>query len=249
MHKKISDLYCGLPRGGPGSEGSTIRALRIIRDLACNPMVLDAGCGTGASTIVLSRNLDCEITAIDITEQAIARLRRKVEERGLETRIKALIHDMGEVKSLNKKFDLIWSEGAIYNLGFENGLRKFSKVLNKGGYTAVTELTLQNDDIPGAVKEYWGKYYPGAGTIEKNLEIINNCGFSNEGYFWLPESDWIDDFYKPMAEAIPEYRRENEGIIKDPELRNELEELEEEIDFFNKYSRFFGYVFYVMRKM
>lgn len=249
MHKKIFDLFCGLPRGGPGNEGSTIRALRIINDLVCNPKVLDAGCGVGASTLVLSRNLDWQLTAIDIFEKVIEILNEKIINSGLETRVKALVHDMGDPGGLGKKFDLIWSEGAVYNLGFENGLKTFAGALNASGYIAVTELTLLENNAPDAVKNFMSRYYPAATTIEGNLEIIRRCGLSEEGHFVLPESAWNDDYFTPMAEAVNRFRAENEAGEKDPELEKELAGLEEEIDFYHKYSRYYGYVFYVMRKM
>jgi cyclopropane fatty-acyl-phospholipid synthase-like methyltransferase len=249
MHKKIFDLFCGLPRGGPGNEGCTIRALRIVSDLVCSPKVLDAGCGVGASTLVIARNLDCQLTAIDTFEKVIEILQKKITDRGLETRVKALVHDMGNPEGLGKKFDLIWSEGAVYNLGFENGLKTLARALNPRGYIAVTEMTLLEDAIPDEVKAYMDKYYPAVTTIEGNLEIIKKCGLSEEGHFVLPESAWSDDFYTPMAEVIPKYREENESGSRDSVLEEELRELEEEIDFYHKYSRYFGYVFYVMRKM
>jgi hypothetical protein len=33
--------------------------------------------------------------------------------------------------------DLIWSEGAIYNMGFEKGLQSWHQFLKTGGYIAV----------------------------------------------------------------------------------------------------------------
>ncbi len=120
MHPKIFKLCSELPRGGPGNEESTIRALRIANDIACNPGLLDAGCGAGASTLVLTRNPDCEITAIDSYDEVIRILNEKIAQRGLESRIKALVHDINDVKSLGIRFDVIRAEGSIYNLGFEN---------------------------------------------------------------------------------------------------------------------------------
>jgi hypothetical protein len=37
--------------------------------------------------------------------------------------------------------DLLWSEGAIYLLGFEDGLRRFRPCLAPGGLAAVTECS------------------------------------------------------------------------------------------------------------
>ena len=39
----------------------------------------------------------------------------------------------------NEELDLIWSEGAIYNIGFERGMNEWNKYLKKGGFIAVSE--------------------------------------------------------------------------------------------------------------
>src|SRR5262249_11799155 len=45
-------------------------------------------------------------------------------------------------------FDLIWSEGAIYVMGFAEGLRAWKRLLKPHGAIAVTELSWLGPDIP-----------------------------------------------------------------------------------------------------
>ena len=40
-----------------------------------------------------------------------------------------------------EELDLIWSEGAIYNIGFERGMNEWNKFLKKNGFIAVTEAS------------------------------------------------------------------------------------------------------------
>ncbi len=128
-------------------------------------------------------------------------------------------------------------------------MKIFSEVLNRYGYIAVTELTLLEKETPAEVRNYRNKYYPDIRTTEENPEIIRKCGLSDEGHFTLPESAWYDDFYIPMGELIRKYRNENTCNGRDELLEEELKELETEIYFYRNYSHYFGYVFYVMRKM
>lgn len=37
-------------------------------------------------------------------------------------------------------FDIIWSEGAIFIIGFEQGLREWKPFLKLGGYLVLSEL-------------------------------------------------------------------------------------------------------------
>lgn len=63
-----------LPRLGPGDDSATLKALRMLfgerpqgRTLSCNTgmNILDLGCGNGAQTLVLARNTEGIITAVD----------------------------------------------------------------------------------------------------------------------------------------------------------------------------------------
>ena len=49
------DLYGDLPRAGPGDNGSTARALGMIKGLPAEPRILDLGCGPGVQTLELCR--------------------------------------------------------------------------------------------------------------------------------------------------------------------------------------------------
>ena len=38
-------------------------------------------------------------------------------------------------------YDVIWSEGAIYNIGFEKGVKDWKRFLKTGGMMVVSEIT------------------------------------------------------------------------------------------------------------
>lgn len=56
-------------RQGPGDDTETMRALSLAGlDRSRRLKIADIGCGTGASSFVLARELDCAITAVDEEE-------------------------------------------------------------------------------------------------------------------------------------------------------------------------------------
>ena len=57
-------------------------------------------------------------------------------------------------------FDLIWSEGAIYNIGFRAGLEAWRPLLVKGGCMAVSEATWLTEDRPAEARAFWQEGYP-----------------------------------------------------------------------------------------
>jgi SAM-dependent methyltransferase len=68
-------------------------------------------------------------------------LEQRSEKTGLKDKISLLEKSMDELPFEKESLDLIWSEGAIYNIGFENGIKNWKKFLKPGGYLVVSEIT------------------------------------------------------------------------------------------------------------
>ncbi|WP_345851385.1 class I SAM-dependent methyltransferase [Shewanella algae] len=76
------DLHLDGERQGPGDEKETFRALAHAQLDTSSPLkVADIGCGTGASTIVLAKNLpNAEITAVDLFPEFLTVLKQRAEQ-------------------------------------------------------------------------------------------------------------------------------------------------------------------------
>ena len=144
-----------------------------------------------------------------------------------------------------KSFDIIWSEGALYIMGFQNGLKRCHRLLKDDGSMAVSELVVTAPNPPDAVTEYFDKEYPDIKDIEKNIEIIEKEGFRRVSHFTLPESAWWKNYYLPMEKELPRLKKKYRG--NDAALAV-FEEFEKEIDFYRRFSNFFGYEFFIMQK-
>ena len=92
-------------------------------------------------------------------------------------------------------FDIIWSEGALYFMGFQNGLKRCHQLLKDKGYLAVTELVYTVPDPPAPVVEYLESEYPDIKNIEDNIDVIKKEGFNLISNFTLPESAWLNNYY------------------------------------------------------
>ena len=108
----LFELFEDTPRQGPGSLETTRRALRLLPAALRIERVLDLGCGTGGSTIVLAEDTGAHVTAVDIHPPFLETLRARAEERGLGDRITTVAADMAKAASLGGGFDLIWAEGS-----------------------------------------------------------------------------------------------------------------------------------------
>jgi len=238
------ELFESLPRGGPGDNASTRKAWRAMPDVPPSPEILDIGCGPGVQTIEMARLSGGKITALDNHQPFLDKLRREADRLGLSAHIKTLNKSMFEMNFPSGSFDVIWSEGAIYFLGLENGLRACLPFLRNGGYVAVTEAVWLKPGAPDDVRKLW-QAYPALTTVADNLEIIGRTGLRILDHFVLPARSWLDDYYDPMEKRIAELRRKYAG---NAEALIIFETSQTEIDIFRKHSEFYGYAFFVMRK-
>ena len=188
----LIDQYENQERLGPGSDAETEKALSLIgfnQDQYLN--ILDIGCGTGSQTMTLARNLMGHITAVDLFPQFLEKLDQRASDLGYGNKITTTACSMGDLPFQENAFDLIWSEGAIYNMGFENGLVAWRRFSKPGGYLAVSEASWITDKRPGEVEEYW-----------------------------MGEYCWMDNYYLPLQEGFSEFlsRYENNpaarGIVE-----------------------------------
>ncbi|MGE0756596.1 MAG: class I SAM-dependent methyltransferase [Pirellulaceae bacterium] len=234
-------FYEGVFRKGPGSEASTLKALSMLDALPPNPRIVDFGCGSGVASLILAKSMDGTVTAVDTHQPFLDELQAIVARQGLTGRVSTVRADMAHPPFPDHSFDLIWSEGAIYNIGFEDGLRRWRRLLATGGYFAVTEVTwLTPNPLPKAVK-FWQTEYPAMATIDDNLGKVRSAGFTAVGHFVLPARDW-ENYYGPLEEHLAAFRSRHSTS---KEAQSLADNVRHEIDVWRECGSSYGYVFYL----
>lgn len=244
----ISEYFSTIDRQGPGSQEATIKALSFIDNLHEKSKIVDLGCGTGAQTIVLAQNTPGNISAIDLFPGFIDKLNDNIKRLNLQSRVKGVIGSMDKLDFYFQfnELDLIWSEGAIYNIGFEKGMNYWNKFLKKGGYVAVTEATWFTEERPEEIFNFWNEAYPEIDTIPNKIAQMQKAGYIVVASFILPEVCWTENFFKPAITAqkifLDKYKgnKSAENFIK-YEKRHAL--------LYDKYKDYYGYVFYIGKKI
>ena len=243
--KIFFEVYEPLPRQGPGNRDCAARALSLCRELPYSPVVLDLGCGAGGQTFDLAELTSGPITAIDSHAPSIERLKEKIATRGLSQRVQAQVGDIAHPEKLPKNSDLLWSEGALYNIGIGNALRVCYGLLRPGGYLAFTDAIWRKESPPAEVKASFDLDYPTMGWLDDVLAAIQNSGFELVGRFTLPDEAWWSNFYTPMEIRIAELRG---NYADDIEASAILDQLAEEPQMHRRYSDFYAYEFFVARR-
>lgn len=152
---------------------------------------------------------------------------------------------MDELDFQLESLDAIWSEGAIYNLGFENGVRQWRRFLKPGGVLAVSELTWLTEHRPAEIESHWNREYPEVDTASAKFAVLERNGFSPLGYFVLPKECWLDEYYRPMQHRFEDFLQRH-GFSDDAKAIVAAEQAE--IDLYERYSSFVSYGYYIARK-
>jgi SAM-dependent methyltransferase len=242
----LVDLHAGLARLGPGSREATLKALALCEDLPDNPDILDVGCGSGAQSLILATATKGNILATDLIQRFLDQLEQASRERGLQDYIRVERADMNALPYPDRSFDLIWSEGSVYIMGFDNGLLHWRPLLKAGGYLVLSEVSWFREDPPQELKVFWDEHYPGMRSVEDNLCAARDSGWTLVGNFHLPLKAWTREYYTPLKKRIPLFRKRHAGD-SEAEALADLTELE--IRLIERYGDFYGYEFYVLRRV
>jgi SAM-dependent methyltransferase len=239
------ELFTGLPRQGPGDAASTLRALSLVPGVGPQTRVLMPGCGTGLEARLIARHAPVRILGIDNHSPYVEEFNRQVHALGFADRAEARVGDMHRLELSPGAFDLVWCEGAIYVVGFEEGLREWRGLLAPDGHVALTEVCWTQSDPPPECQAFWAQEYPDIRDVPSRLRVITECGYEPVAHFPLPASAWWDDYYRPLQEGLLQFRVRHEGETDAQQLADSVQR---EIDMWKKYSGFYGYEFFVMRR-
>lgn len=243
----LIDLHIDGDRQGPGGDDATTQAIALagLQNLS-GLKIADIGCGTGAATLALGRQLDGHITAVDFLPQFLERLEQRAGEAGLAGKITTLAASMDALPFTPNSLDVIWSEGAIYNMGFEAGIKYVHSFLKPGGVLAVSELSWFTNQRPAELHDHWMQAYPEVDTASAKIAQLENNGYSLLGYFPLTRTHWIDNYYRPMQhrfdKLLAKYRQTAESVAV-------VQAERAEIALYEKYADYFGYGFYIAHKV
>ena len=164
----------------------------------------------------------------------------------LQDRVKGIVGSMDNLPFGEGELDLIWSEGAIYNIGFERGLNEWRKYLKTGGYIAVSESAWFTEERPAEIHDFWMEAYPQIDTIPNQVALIQKAGYLPVASFILPETCWTEHYFAPLVKAREKFLAKYPGNKTAEELVA-MSHHEEEL--YRKYKGFYGYVFYIAKKI
>jgi SAM-dependent methyltransferase len=243
----LIDLHRDGERQGPGSDEDTLGALDLTGvDRAAPLAVADIGCGTGASTLTLAAALPrAHLTAVDFLQPFLDELGQRASRAGAADRITSLCASMDDLPLPDGAFDLVWSEGAIYNIGFDAGTRAWRRLLKPGGVLVASELTWLTERRPAALQAHWDAEYPEVDLASAKMRVLERNGYSPLGYRVLPPRAWLDNYYRPMQARLDAFLARHGQAEA---ARAVVEAERREIALYEHHREHVGYGIYVARR-
>ena len=241
----ICEYFSSMDRQGPGSNSTTLRALSFVDGLTEQSAIADLGCGTDMPTLTLAHHTPCRITALDLFPSFIDKLQSRCQQEGLQHRVNPMVGDMCQLPFSPESIDLIWCEGAIYNIGFKQGLHEWLQYLRPNGYIAVSDAVWLTNQRPTEIEQFWLDAYPEIDTIGAKLSTLQDEGYRPVAMFVLPEDCWTDHFYTPAVKAQEDFLSRH---IDNPTAINLVANQRREAELYHRYHRHYGYAFFIAQK-
>jgi ubiquinone/menaquinone biosynthesis C-methylase UbiE len=201
----------------------TRRAFMVLPKLD-KPRILDIGCGSGVPTMELARLGQGEVIGIDIDQLALDKLNRKIGEAGFADRVQAVNCSILDMVFQAESFDIIWSEGSIFVIGFERGIREWKRLLKPNGFMVIHDEK---------------------GNIEEKLEQISKFGYKLLGYFILSQDTWRAEYFAPLEKLVAKSQTVH---TDDPQALEELNQARRELEMFRNNPERNNSVYFVIQK-
>jgi sarcosine/dimethylglycine N-methyltransferase len=189
-------------------------------------VVLDVGCGYGATAIFLAKEYGCHVTGMNISEKELELGRSRAQEAGLAGRIAFDYGDFHDLPYDEASFDIVWSQEAfLHGVDKPRILQECYRVLKPGGQLVLSDL-LVREHVPREEREriYARVRSPGMWDLAQYDGALRDAGFIIERI-----EDWQDNVaptYRSVLWQLKNQRRHLEGRVPAEQLDSTTEALD-----------------------
>jgi SAM-dependent methyltransferase len=238
------ELHAGLTLDGPERLPFVRRAFGLLSAPPA-PVVLDAGCGRGGSSVELARLGAALVVGLDIDARVLGVLRRRAASAGLSDRVAVVLGTLAAPGFRDRSFDVVWAEGSVHVIGLRHALRDWRRLIGPHGFLVLHEMCWLAEDPPGAIRERWRRSVPEIATVSAYAGVAEALGYRVVGSFALPRDFWWEQYFLPLLERIGELRRR---YARDAEALRALADEERDAELHGEHRDWYGSAFLVLQK-
>lgn len=202
----------------------TRKAFKMLPKLK-NPYILDVGCGSGVPTIELVKISGGYVIGLDTDDTSLDLAHRKIKEMELHNRVSVIKNSILSMDFPKECFDIIWAEGSIFVIGFENSIKNWYRFLKQKGFLVIHD---ENKDK------------------NKKIGLIEKYGYILISHFDISDRIWLHEYYYPLELLIQRYRSK---YPFDSKLIKELYTDQVEIEKCKSNSIIFSSYFVILQKI
>jgi arsenite methyltransferase len=133
----------------PGGERLTLHLARLA-GVGPGARVVDVACGSGASALLLARELGCVTVGVDLGARAIEQARRATH---AGERASFLLGDAEALPLADASFDVALSECSLCTFPDKpRAIAEMARVVRAGGSIAIADVTADPDALPAQLR-------------------------------------------------------------------------------------------------
>ncbi len=135
-------------------------------------------------------------------------LMRRAREARIEHLVQTQCMVVEDIPSVFQEIELLWSEGAAYNIGFPNALTFWASAISEDGLAVLSELSWLREQVPKPVREFFRSGYPVMQSIQQKLAVAESAGYRALTTYTLPKESWVEGYYdvlEPRARALVDH--------------------------------------------
>jgi SAM-dependent methyltransferase len=161
----------------------SMRATRELIELCHidrDDLVLDVGCGVGATPVYLAKELGCRVVGVDLLGEMVEQARERAKRDMVEDLVAFVAADARKLPFAEDRFDAVIMESV--NVFFEDKRRamaEYVRVTQPGGYVGMTEMTWLRPPPPETAAYYRRVVYADALQADGWRDLLEGAGLED----------------------------------------------------------------------
>lgn len=176
-------------------------------DFRKDKKVLEVACNMGTTAIQLAKQFECQITGIDLDENALEKARENIKQNKVEHLVQVQRGNATKLPFDDESFDIVINEAMLTMLPLEakeKAIREYFRVLKPNGFLLTHDVVLNTEDSQAILAQLRDAINITVTPLTKTdwKNIFRHCGFRN-----------VDTYTGEMTLLSPKGLIDDEGVL------------------------------------